>query len=594
MVAMHGMVLARIAAVLVLVVSYGALSARQPAVRTAMPLPSGTEQLATSLGINPADRNQLVPSIVRQVFDAPDGSSSRNQKRRSQLSSQLRTLTSARPISVPLPLDASIWRETILAFPFKDTDLAAAILSDRSTALLYYGLAALDDDTLGWLGPDRETLLHLRRNAAPFAAFGRSIRIRGGRVSVPGGRAAESIWAAIVGADPERPSGFVQRLFRSNGRLAWFYDTLQHLDADHQRLVFGDDDAESMRLERTRALLDVFESAAPEWRIADRPFERPALGPSVVVSLAAVDDSGVLTGPDSRRLWELVFRDRGDGLGSDVADQLSQDRHSVEPSWLARRISLVPAHLGRARLETFLFAQRRFSGRVGNPTTIAALRGVMHFPALALTLERIGITDAAAYAAAARTAAALNGIRSSEWRAIAITEFQTSLAIVDAAMRRDRLDQEAAAALTSSLIALPISATHGYGDSLVEWLQRHQTMMLGQNETSARLVEQLANVTSAATDPARLAAERSVANTLTSIVYVNYPDRDASPESPDDAARRHNLGTSDNSTGRAWQLPRKERGQLGDWRVSGSLLGLDVPLGRVALAAHLPPEGGSY
>ena len=585
MVAARGWIPARIAAVLVLVVSYGALSARQPAVRTAMPLPSGTEQLAASLGISPADRNQLMPTIVRQLFDAPDGSSTRNQKRRSELSSYLRTVTSARRFSAPLPLDTSIWRETILAYPVKDADLAAAILSDRSTALLYYGLAALDDDTLGWLGPDRETLLHLRRNAAPFAAFGRSIHVRGGRVAVPGGRGAEPIWAAIVGADPERPSLFVQRLFRSNGRLAWFYDTVQHLDVEHQRLVFGDDDSESVRIERTRGLLDVFDSAAPEWRIPDRPFERPALGPSVVVSLAAVNGSGGFTGPDSRKLWELVFRDRGgEVVSTDYADQLSQDRHTLEPSWLARRISLVPVHLGRARLETFLFAQRRFAGRAGNSTTIAALRGVMNFPALALTLERIGISDAAAYVAAARTAAALNAIRSAEWRAVAITQFQASLALVDTAMRRDQIDREAAAALTSSLIALPVSATRGYEDSVVEWLRQHQAAILDENEPSARLTAQLATLTSAATDSERLPLERSIANTLMSIVHLNA-DRDPSPRSADDVARRHNLGTPENSTARAWQLPRKERGQLGDWRVSGSLLGLDAPLGRLSPAS---------
>src|SRR5688572_25846936 len=224
MVVTRGMICARMAAVLVLVVSYGALSARQPAVRTSMPLPSSAEQLASSLGLDPTDRSQLLISIVRLIFDAPDGHSAEDQKRRAVLSSQLKGPAVEASVSVPLPLDASIWRETLLAHPVKDNEIAAAILSDRSTALLYHGLAALDDDTLGWLGPDRETLLHLRRNAATFATFGRSIRVRGGRVSVPGGRDAEPIWAAIVGADPGRPSAFVQRLFRGNGRLAWFYD----------------------------------------------------------------------------------------------------------------------------------------------------------------------------------------------------------------------------------------------------------------------------------------------------------------------------------------------------------------------------------
>ena len=590
MVTTRGMMPARIAAVLVLVVSYGALSARQPAVRTSMPLPSSAEQLAAALGLPPADRSQLVTSIVRFVFDAPDGSNAANQKRRGILSSQLKGAATARPISVPLPLDTSIWRETVLGYPVKDSDLAAAILSNRATALLYYGLATLDDDTLGWLGPDRETLLHLRRNAAPFASFGRSIRIRGGRISVPGGRDAEPIWAAIVGADPGRPSIFVQRLFRGNGRLAWFYDTIQHLNRDHQRLVFGDDDSEAVRIERTRELLDVFESAAPEWQIPDRPFVRPALDPSVVGSLAAVNSNGGFIAPSRRKLWELVFRDRGgDALVAEAAaDQLTADSRSLEPSWLARRISLVPAHIGHARLETFLFAQRRFAERRSEEgTMVVALRGVMAFPALALTLERIGVTDAAAYAAAARAAGALNAIRSAESRTVAIAEFQSALAIVDRAVRRGELDREAATALASSLVALPVSPTQGYGDVFAHWLRQHRTTILDREQSGAVLDAQLALLANIASDSSRLPFERAVAGTLKAIVYDMHL---AGPEGPaaSDISSRHNFALKDNPTGRAWQLPREERGPRGAWRVSGSLLGLDVPLGRLALPTAAP------
>ncbi len=579
---MRGMVRARIAAVLVLVVSYGALSARQPAVRTSIPLPSSAAQLAASLGLAPTDRNQLLTSIVRVVFDAPDGSNAAIQKRRAVLSSQLKGMAATRLVRVPLPLDTAIWRETILGYPVKDNELAAAILSDRSTALLYYGLASLDDDTLGWLGPDRETLLHLRRNAASFASFGRSLKVRGGRVSVPGGRDAEPIWTAIVGADPGRPSLFAQRLFRGNGRLAWFYDTIQHLDGEHQRLAFGDDEAESVRIERTRALLDVFESAAPEWKIPDRPFVRPALDPSVVLSLALVNDHGGFVGPDRRRVWELVFRERGgDAIIADLTGDQGTDNRTLEPSWLARRISLVPVHLGRSRLDTFLFAQRRFpTRRTDDATTIAALRGAMAFPALALTLERIGITDPAAYAAAARTAVALNAIRSSEWRAVTIAEFQASLAIVDRAVRKRGLTHDDAVALTSSLMALPVSANQGYRDSFAPWLREHLVGILDEEQASATRDALLTRPTSDSPDSARLSIERTIADTLKGVVYSMYlPGSDSGAAV--DIAARHNFGLPDNPTARAWQLPREEHGQRGPWRVSGSLLGLDGALGRL-------------
>ena len=62
--------------------------------------------------------------------------------------------------------------------------LIGAILSDRSTALVYHGLAALDDETLAWLGPDRDLLAFLLKHPGSFAAFGRSLHVQGGRVVV--------------------------------------------------------------------------------------------------------------------------------------------------------------------------------------------------------------------------------------------------------------------------------------------------------------------------------------------------------------------------------------------------------------------------
>ena len=102
-----------------------------------------------------------------------------------------------------------------------------AILSQRATALLYYGLAGLNDETLAWLGAERDTLRHLLRHAGAFAAFGPSLRIQAGKVAVPGGAEAEPMWQVIVGADPAKPAAFVRRLYSDDsGALAWFYDTL--------------------------------------------------------------------------------------------------------------------------------------------------------------------------------------------------------------------------------------------------------------------------------------------------------------------------------------------------------------------------------
>ena len=289
------------------------------------------------------------------------------------------------------------------------------------------------------------------------------MQVRAGQVSVPGGTDAEPLWTAIVGADPSRPAAFVQRLIRGNGRLAWFYDAVLHLDANRQNLVLGRGGSEASRVERLRELLTVFESVAPEWQIPERPFSRPLLDPGIVISLLSTAD-GELAGPRTRQLWETVFRDDGvDAVATDTTtDAETTGRRPIELPWLTRRIALAPPSVGRRRLETFLFAQRVFPQPVDDDANLlAAIRGAATFPALAMTLERIGVTNASTYAAAARAAAALNGIRSPEWRRAAVAEFQSAVALIDRAVRMGGLDRQAGNELVTSLSALANPARAG-------------------------------------------------------------------------------------------------------------------------------------
>src|SRR5207247_2166620 len=68
------------------------------------------------------------------------------------------------------------------------------------------------------------------RNAATFAAFGNSLRVRNGRVTTPGGAAAASAWEDVVGSKLDQPEAFVRALFDADeGRLAYLYGTVAHL-----------------------------------------------------------------------------------------------------------------------------------------------------------------------------------------------------------------------------------------------------------------------------------------------------------------------------------------------------------------------------
>jgi hypothetical protein len=127
---------------------------------------------------------------------------------------------------VPALLADSDWSKKGTA---KDWDLLDALLRDPALARFYCALARMDS----------ETQIALRQTGAlnkiiPFAAvldfYGTQIRIRSGRVLVPGGPAAEGGWKDLVGAAPDVPAEFVPRLLaKDNGWLAAYFDSLSRV-----------------------------------------------------------------------------------------------------------------------------------------------------------------------------------------------------------------------------------------------------------------------------------------------------------------------------------------------------------------------------
>jgi hypothetical protein len=654
---------ARALAVVVLLLSYGAVGARQPSVRTAAPLGIASSTLAKGLGLPSDDRSSLLIDIVRLVFDSPDGHDAADLKLRAELRNLLRApRDTAQQQTVPLPLDSSIWRETILGRQVADDQLIAAIFSQRATALLYHGLAPLDDETLAALGPDRETLQHLLQHAGSFAVFGRSVRIHAGRIVVPGGADAEPLWQSLVGVEPTRPAAFVRRLFEDGaGRLAFLYDTIAHLDPPHQRFALGAFLPPASRPDRLRALFEVFQQISVDWRADDRPFMRPPMDPALTLSVVAVAGDGTPVGPARRRLWNRLFR-TDETIDVTFAEQTSSeppgetDATLVDAAWLAARVHRSPMAIGRRRLEAFLFAQRTLSGPKEDDAAVAtAVVGFIAFPALMLELERIGIASVETITSAALRAKSLGEIRDEAARQVATLQFQAALGIVGRAARRGGLSADAAAARVSSLIALDVS-DRGYEGRIASWI-RHELVerpssgsapsdasaedapdpledavliaMAGvrpdgpaapivewegrsyrvdpargelmrlrrvRKEQSGLVLDaaidavlkssQLATVSKADRE-AFAHAERTLAQTLTSILYAAHlGDPEGATLEGGNVALRHNLEASGGVQRRpssAWRVAVEEFGGRQGWHLSGSLLGLEIPLVRLAL-----------
>jgi hypothetical protein len=113
-------------------------------------------------------------------------------------------------------------------------DLIDTLLHDPALARLYWAVARMDAETQVALrqSPGLKKLL-------PYAAvldfYGTHIRIRSGRVIVPGGARAESGWKDLVGVSPESSGEFVSRLVaKDNGWLAAYFDSLSRVNQVQQ------------------------------------------------------------------------------------------------------------------------------------------------------------------------------------------------------------------------------------------------------------------------------------------------------------------------------------------------------------------------
>ena len=451
----------RLAALLVMTAS--AAGAVEP---PALALPGPVSDLARTLGFDPAaPRAQVLIEIVRAAHAAPPGQSREADDIRGRLANWLRAGAATAAASpggesnqMPLALDEARWTRLLPGRP-RGPALAPAILLDRGAALLYVGLRGLDESSLVFFA-ERPGLLDAiyASHAAAFAAFSRSLRITDGRIVGLEANAAAD-WEAVAGVSPDDAEAFVLRLLSADrGRLAYFFDTLARLDQPRQR--FATQAAVTDAAERRGGLRDlarVFERAAPEWRVPERPFTRPAINPALVLQQLVVDEAGHLAGPRATGFWTTVFDRAASRLDDDARSRDVLTRPlDVAPAWLLARLTEPDPDTRAARLRAVQFVQRLFPApeAAALADVARAAEGAMRFPALALVLERIGVTDASMHARAASVAARLEA---SGARRVDLALFQGTLALIDRARFSGSLDAERATALCVSLLgAVPL------------------------------------------------------------------------------------------------------------------------------------------
>ena len=202
------------------------------------------------------------------------------------------------PTKVPVLLTEKDWVDSIQTRRKENFTLVEWLLRRPSMARLYWAMSREDAETRNAL----QQSIGIRRllSLAPVLDFyGGNISIRRGRVEVPGGPAAEGVWADLVGASPGSPAEFVPKLLaRDNGWLAAYFDSLSRVNRRQQEHF-----VDSHRLKRFYA---AFHSADPKTNAA-RPAFRLAPGLLLLLTRIQWDANGEPLVPGDLQAWQQIL-----------------------------------------------------------------------------------------------------------------------------------------------------------------------------------------------------------------------------------------------------------------------------------------------
>ncbi len=447
-----------------------------------IPLPGGLPRALAVIGDRvPADRGQFLLEFIRRTYSGLVRRDRRDQALQALLSHLERSQgeTVALPLSetLPLPLPPALWTETVFGGRTKPQSLVSAILQSRDASLLYCALLSLDDGTRSWFAGQPALVREVAtRHAAAFLVAAPGLRVSAGVVNVPGGEIAQPVWEALVGRSVKEAADFVRALLSERDkRLPYFFGAVGQLTPVQIRALLNLDAPDvPSRVAAARSLQKVFERIAVAWNIDDQPFWRPLYDPALLVADLAIDAEGKPFVPGTRRFWSGVFaeidRARPEEV-TGVGGERGSDRATVDLPWLCEQVfKAVPNW--RRRYHVVLFAGRTLK-RI-DPSrerdAIEALRAVAVYPALAMSLERAGVTDVTQFAAASRRAAQLATIDDRTRAGRALAQFQGALALLTRAASRGNLPLSALSAHVSSLAALQPNERGDYDGRLLRWL----------------------------------------------------------------------------------------------------------------------------
>jgi hypothetical protein len=465
--------LVSLTAVLALFASANAAASAEPG-WTDVPLPGGRAGLLPRIGLA-ADvpRALALGEIVRVAHASRDPDAA--------VAQMLADYFAAPPQGselVPVPLTLTEWR-ALLGDEITDRTLIARLVGDRRAALLCFGLLQLDPETRGVVGSDAALMRRLyERHSGIFAAFAQALHVRDGAIALPGGESARAAWTSVLeDAIGDPPRAILRLVETENGRLLYFLDTVSRLDALRQALVLTDRPDDEVG-DRLRSVYRTFTRIEPGWQLGEFPFVRLGADPALVLA-GMQPDNGALR--HTQAFWQVVWGDttlvkdhRKRWANLDAGDR-------VEPAWLLDRITdaALPQRLERLQIQAF--AERTTDRLPGAHVADVALlaRAFRRYPALLLTLERLGVDDVDVLVRLVNHASRLRAVSGDVARhEQTLALFQAPLMLLVRAQQVKAIPAATARALVSSFSRLVPSET-AYGRAVGVWIETELLPALG-------------------------------------------------------------------------------------------------------------------
>ena len=347
-----------------------------------------------------------------------------------------RALQGGKPFAYP-------FRSTRLPILFSETDwggnknLLDALLRDSNLSRLYWAFAQMDTET-------QTALLHspglhrLALYAPELDFYGSRICIRSGRVIVPGGSSAESVWKDLVGASPAQSGDFVEKLMsKDNGWLAAYFDALSRVNHVQQ--------AHFTEARRLKPFYEALRRQDAPPADAARSVFRPAPGLLLLLTRMQWEPNGEPYIPGNLEVWKRVLHQK---VYSDIARDWGKHSRSwnnseqlleamVAISRVDTEAGPLQAYLMLSELDTERGASRHLS-----PETVSLMAS--KFNQLGdqyLTFSEFPILDDASIVSFINAAEHLDGIPNHYVRGNAMGMFHANLGIWQILARQEQIPE---------------------------------------------------------------------------------------------------------------------------------------------------------